>query len=357
MHGTWLVSFMQHYRGANERKRVLSASPEFHQLQKKGKKITPNRPSSFDTPKAETRTEFGTVKRKRVPNGANDELRLPDPYDAVSVDGARWLWRYMRRLEEKYKNDDTDYTSSLVSVDESAKYWDAKYRNEQKTKLELQYTDFMESLARNADTSKQFTCSMEHNTEQAAIESYTACSKYFNRYLATSNPKLLSEHTKLGVHRLYKLLARCPRLEEQAVFLRSVDDTRRLPHNRYFAGERRPVIGRAYLNVTFMSTTIAEPNAFVNDALHSFFDIDDMCCIYAITAPAGLPILPLAFAGPNISNDHEEEAEVILPPGLLLVYQGERVLTLGSDKKEATVHFYQAVVPPKLDPLVETLSS
>ena len=42
MHGTWLVSFMQHYRGTN--KRALPASQEF-QPQKKKKE----RPSSFDT--------------------------------------------------------------------------------------------------------------------------------------------------------------------------------------------------------------------------------------------------------------------------------------------------------------------
>jgi len=294
---------------------------------------------------------IGAVKRKREPDGANDELGLPDPYDAVSVDGAQWLWRYMRRLEEKYVNDDTDYTSSLVSIDESAKYLNYRYRNAQETKLRNQYSEFTQSLA------------TEEPAERGTIKSYTDSDAPFNRYLSmcvlASNGSI-DEELQIKVHRLYKVLARCPRLEEQAVFVHSVKDPRSLPHNLYFAEKRPPVIGRAYLNVTFLSTTQAEPSAFVDESeagLDIFFDVDAMCCMCAITAPAGLPVLPLWFAEPPLSS-YEAEEEVILPPGLLLVYQGERVLTVGwEDEYEATVHFYQAVVPPTLDPLVETLLS
>ena len=294
-------------------------------------------------------SSIGSVKRKREPDGANDELGLPDPYPVVSVDGAQWLWRYMRRLEETYVNDDTDYTSGLVSVDESAKYWDARYRNKQETKLEHQYRDFFQRL-----TAKQLAAN-GWDSEIETIKSYTGDSGHFNRYLASNDQKdLYPDSIKEEVHRLYKLLARCPRLEEQAVFLRSVRNPRSLPHNRHFAEAQHPMIGRAYLNVSFLSTTIAEPDAFVDDALTTFFSQKLMCCMYVVTAPAGLPILPLAVAGPNFNTD-EAEAEVILPPGLLLVYQGERVLIAGEDEQEATVHFYQAVVPPMLDPLVETL--
>ena len=285
---------------------------------------------------------IGAVKRKREPDGANDELGLPDPYDAVSVDGAQWLWRYMRRLEEKYVNDDTDYTT--ISVDESAKYLDHRYRNAQETKLGNQYRAFFQSLA------------TEEPAERGTIKSYTDSAAPFNRYLALCVLGSIDEGLQMKVHRLYKVLARCPRLEEQAVFLRSVKDPRSLPHNRYGAEKQRPVIGRAYLNVTFLSTTQADPSAFVDedgDGLATFFDVGAMCCMYAITAPAGLPVLPLPSYDDFSSYDADEEA--ILPPGLLLVYQGQRVLTVGwEDEYEATVHFYQAVVPPALDPLVET---
>ena len=323
-----------------------------------------------------TKLSSGAGKRKRESDGANDEVGFPDPYSVVSTDGAndeigipdphsvvspdgaQWLRKYMRRLEEKYKNDDTDYTSSLVSVDESAKYWDPLYRNEQDKRLNHQYTDFMESLVMNADTS-------EH-TELATIKSYTQSSGNFNRYLASD--KHFREITKLRVHRLYKLLARCPRLEQQTMFLRSVTESRRLPHVRLSRpGGKDPVIGRAYLNVTFLSTTTKRPEAFFDAPLFEFFDEEKMCCMYVITAPAGLPILPL-MVGDSDYSEEPAEAEVLLPPGILLVYQGERVLTvrvkalearlLGKDgefvDKSVRVHFYQAVVPPRLDPLVET---
>ena len=298
-------------------------------------------------------SSVGAVKRKRErePDGANDELGLPDPYPAVSVDGAQWLRRYMHRLGEKYANDDTDYTSSLVSIDESAKYWDHEYRHAQERKLRLRYTAFTDSLA------------TEQPMERGTIMSYTDSDAPFNRYLSlcvlASNGSI-DEELQMNVHRLYKVLARCPRLEEQAVFLHAVKTPRDLPHNRYVAKERPPVIGRAYLNGTFLSTTLADPSAFIDDGaegLDVFFDVDAMCCMSAITAPAGLPVLPLDFSSPPLTY-YEPEEEVILPPGLLLVYQGKRVLTVGwEDEKEATVHFYQAVVPPTLDPLVETPSS
>ena len=63
MHGTtWLVSFMQHYRGTN--KRALPASQEFQPQKKRKEIITPNRPSSFDTELLQKVEELKTLKTK-----------------------------------------------------------------------------------------------------------------------------------------------------------------------------------------------------------------------------------------------------------------------------------------------------
>ena len=317
-------------------------------------------------------SSIGAVKRKREPGGASDELGLPDPYDVVSVNGAQWLWRYMRRLEEKYKNDDTDYTSSLVSVDESAKYWDATYREDQYRRLYYQYKDFLNSIDVNVEkdvktdmekdgaSSEAINEAIEKQKKKDTLQRWVGEGSDFNQYLLyhkmPSYPSTyFMDDLPQNVHRLYKLLLNCPHLNERAVFLRSVLKEWDLPHRTQY-----PVRGKAYLNVTFMSTSIVEPHEYFDTeymGLQNFFDADNMCCLYAITAPAGLPVLPIPFA-PNGIDSAPYEKEVLLPPGLLLVYQGERTLSVGKGREEeAVIHFYQAVVPPMLDPLVETLLS
>ena len=105
------------------------------------------------------------------------------------------------------------------------------------------------------------------------------------------------------------------------------------------------MIGKGYLNVTFMSTSQAPPKAYKSGNLATFFDNQFGCCMYAITAPAGSPVLPLVLGG-AASSAFADEQEVVLPPGLVLVYQGVKPQKL-DPKTIVDVHFYVATRPPQ----------
>ena len=95
-----------------------------------------------------------------------------------------------------------------------------------------------------------------------------------------------------------------------------------------------------------MSTSSAAPDQYMQAPLKTFFDTSDACCMFAVTMPKGSAVLPLVVGGNDLS-EYSSEQEVLLPPGLLLIYQGNRQLGVGS--ATATVHFYEAVSPPKVD--------
>ena len=184
-------------------------------------------------------------------------------------------------------------------------------------------------------------------SEASAIKNaYSENSSQFNDFLRGYAKVYYGER----VHHLYKLLNRCPRLPERAFFLRSVSEEEFLPHNLGVApggALRTPEVGRGYFNATFVSTTVNPPQSYVENSLSDFYTAPLFgggvgCCIYVITCPAGLPVLPLFLAEDDV---FPTEQEVLLPPGLFLFYQGERSLIL--DEVETRVHFYEARLPPE----------
>ena len=92
-----------------------------------------------------------------------------------------------------------------------------------------------------------------------------------------------------------------------------------------------------------MSTTWANPEIYYTDGpISSFHNKSTACCMYALLCPQGLPVLPIAS---NASaSAYASEQEVLLPPGLVMVYVGEKVITAGS--KSPLVRFYQVEFPP-----------
>ena len=65
----------------------------------------------------------------------------------------------------------------------------------------------------------------------------------------------------------------------------------------------------------------------------------------AITCPQGSPVLPLVLGGASTSAFSTEQ-EVVLPPGLVLIYQGNKRLKVAT--KKPLIHFYQVTRPPPL---------
>ena len=291
----------------------------------------------------------------------------PDPVSEISPQGGQWVWRYMRALENaKFEDLAPMSPDNLVKVDDAAQYWENPFRERQKKLLTEVYEEFIKSVDALSGI----------EGAKGVAYSYTAGSGKFNRYLRWPSALVKGDPSKIPtygtgetdtvgntfhgyvgppdmMHRLYKLMNRCPLIPDRVglppvVFLRAVRDISGLPHNlgksRPFA---EPVVGKRYLNVTFMSTSSAAPASYVKKGnLSSFFNKNNKCCMYAITIVGNTPVLPLVLGG-NASSQFPDEQEVVLPPGLLLVFQGSKTLSVGD--MPTLVYFYQVFKPEDIE--------
>ena len=132
-------------------------------------------------------------------------------------------------------------------------------------------------------------------------------------------------------------------MEQDALYFRAVLREQRLPYRwgtkLADAEPVRPVPGQAYLNATFLSTTTASPRKyFENEYLERFYNRNRDCCLFGIRVPAGFPVLPVFVAE---FEGFSEEGEVLLPPGIVLIYLWEEDVDVG--KTEALkVPMYRA---------------
>ena len=287
-------------------------------------------------------------KRARV--GGTQPLVLPDRYVTASEEGGHWLWRRMRALEKAKLPLFHDVSSTMPPLQPlAATIGNEDFRTRQMQLLSETCADFMKSL---------------DETDQEVAFSYVGDSNRFNRFLMwpsakvdDGNPSKIptesndssvpfgpGEDVRLGpakdVHVLYKLFNSCPRLDRDAVYLRGVHFEQELPHKRDDEMSGEPLDGSAYLNVTFMSTTTAAPEAFLGGGLSTHYNQNNKCCIFAVRVPAGFPALPLYLGN---WDDFDNEFEILLPPGIVLVYLGKETLALGSD--QVPVHSYLAELP------------
>jgi len=125
------------------------------------------------------------------------------------------------------------------------------------------------------------------------------------------------------VHAMWRLLYITPRIKKTPVYvLRAVKSQQFLPHS--LAGVVDPQPGMSFLDVGFVSTTVASPLKYWSMGnLSSFFDTGSKCCMMAIEVVAGTPMLPL-FVKPDASV-YQDEEEVVLPPLTVWVYLGHEV--------------------------------
>tara|TARA_Y100000768_G_scaffold204160_1_gene153757 strand:- start:1368 stop:3230 length:1863 start_codon:yes stop_codon:yes gene_type:complete len=288
----------------------------------------------------------------------------PDPVSKISPQGGQWVWRYMRALENaKFEDLAPMSPGNLIEVDTSAQYWDQSYREAQKQLLTDVYQEFIKSVDELSGI----------EGAKGVAYSYTVGSGKFNRYLRWPSASVGGDPSKIPdkaqgeadavgntfygnvgppdmMHRLYKLINRCPLIPSgpPVVFLRAVTGKSGLPHNLGKSPPfAEPVVGKRYLNVTFMSTSSAAPSSYLKGNLSSFYSKYNKCCMYAITATVGeTPALPLVLGG-NANSQFPDEQEVVLPPGLLLVFQGTKMLNVGD--MSTLVYFYQVFKPPDIE--------
>ena len=145
--------------------------------------------------------------------------------------------------------------------------------------------------------------------------------------------KELRKKVRDTVQGLYKLIIEAPKAPFPLLLLRTVRQKAGLPtawFRKLFKREMTP--GDSMILPMFLSTTMLSyedswtahgPDAFgahtPNDDFYPSVD-GDGCCMMQILVSPGVPMLPLAeFEG----NEHAQEQEVLLPPGIELVFMNE----------------------------------
>lgn len=129
---------------------------------------------------------------------------------------------------------------------------------------------------------------------------------------------------------LYNLVTQAPRCPVMMSFVRTVIFETRLPNEWFKRKHRRKMeAGDSVVLPVFMSTSNMEISqswyAHGPDSLgvHPFRQPTENCCVMQVIVSKGTPMLPLGDFKSN--TDHAHENEILLPPGIELVYLGDDV--------------------------------
>ena len=332
-------------------------------------------------------------KRQKPSDGA------PNP---TVVAGAKAVWQRMRALEAANVAGAVPAPSEEMRRSEIAKaealLASPDLRQAQVRRITERYQPFVASVVPKSD-------------EWRAVFKYVHDGKlYFNEYLQWTDTNGRYENDVTAyyealegdvdyddedwtrwdrperlVFALHGLFARAPTLGTPTTLLRSAKSPFGLPHgpreedcDTYETRNNwMPTPGRAYLNTTFVSTTLAPLNQFLTGGpdpqpkLSNFYERaankrNTGCCMCAITVDADVPVVPIFIDNPDHdieewddrSDWHHfngEEEEVLLPPGLLYVFLGKKKVRVVDEKRSHMVKrevrhtfhvfFYRATLP------------
>lgn len=303
------------------------------------------------------------LKMAQLHKRQRSESEATDLQSDEAFAGAKALWTKLRELKS--------VEIAMVCEPKLLEFqdaWgflqDAARQKAQKDRLLERYAKFVSEV--DASTN-----------EWKAVKKYVKGALFFNGYLGyddDDDPKAHfdwiydepgDERPEPNVYALYTLLGRCPRLAEPAIFLHSTKNNSELPHNDgvgyanpFSKSSWEAQVGKGCVNTTFMSTSLAPLENYLMPPLSEFYRrswANPGCCMCAITVDAGVPILPIAFQTiePVWNDGFKGEQEVLLPPGIVLVFQGmecvnfDRIVpnTGRVRSHKFRVFFYRAVLP------------
>ena len=311
--------------------------------------------------------------------------RRSDTPNLDVVTGAKAVWERMRQLEASNVVDAVQEKSAeTVTIEELARaaaLLESPVRREAQVRLITErYQAFVESID---SSSNEWKAVDEYVREgESTVNEYLTWRPDTLHSDPTDNYEWLHDFTlsddeeedpdlrenalwrrpEQQLFYLYGLLNRCPPLEAPVTLLHSVKFVWCLPHippdSEPGAGTWLPTVGKAYLNTRFVSTSLAPLNDYLSwrkeqPSLSHFYHQRNRCCMSAITVDAGVRVLPIAI------DNHEwgkrGEQEVLLPPGLVYVFQGTKNITVKDEKPSKTtgnvkrhefnIFFYRAVLP------------
>ena len=137
-----------------------------------------------------------------------------------------------------------------------------------------------------------------------------------------------SEQMWTDIASLYNLCLRAPRTPIPILVVRTIRHEHRSPTEWFKKLTKNPMrSGDSILTPTFLSTALVDltsswyshgPGSFQEDP-YPERPTGVPCCSIQIAIPMGFPILYLADA---VGNEHQHEKEVLIPPGIRLVYCG-----------------------------------
>lgn len=142
------------------------------------------------------------------------------------------------------------------------------------------------------------------------------------------------------VRMLYDLVVNAPRCPSMMCLSRVVRSENRLPSAWFKTKTGRSMKeGDCVMLPIFLSTSnMLLADSWLQHGEDSVDEYGEPCCAVQIVVPKGVPMLPLFDFN---SNDHQHENEVLLPPGVELVYLGNELVSL-SVNLDMNVEFYVA---------------
>lgn len=153
------------------------------------------------------------------------------------------------------------------------------------------------------------------------------------------------------IRQLYRLVINAPRAPMPLLLFRTVRQTHRMPTAWFRARvDKEMGPGDSIITPTFLSTSLHPIShnwdmygADAEEAAYDAYPVEKDCCIMQILVSKGVPMLPL---GDFASNEHAYEHEVLLPPGIELVFLGDGVTEIEDWTYINTFSFIARVVPP-----------
>lgn len=240
--------------------------------------------------------------------------------------GGKKMWKYMRWLEKEWPSSSTikPRISNLSPLQPKGEaFLNSSVRSNQLKEFKDNFSEYMlsiQELSAIGSSAYQYTKGsgpfnkyLMYNAPGVDVDNIPNYGKApggaaGNNYAGTIGPPLI-------VHQLYKTIQAAPRPSTTMHFIRSVRTPEELPHRRN--GVATPLPGSVFPNVTFISTSLASPAAYMSGMLAGFFNTTSLCCFMIITTPPGFPVLPLVVG----KSAYKEEQEIVLPPGTLLIYR------------------------------------
>ena len=262
------------------------------------------------------------------------ELFDPKVYYYVGSATAKVSYPYFREAYDAFDKDENYETQSEL-LDTTYEQYVATHTNSEIVKMWTMEAD----ETSNAPPHQVMEDKLLRDAKLFRPEDFNMDIDSFDPFYENKN-KFISE--------LYALVTEAPRCPAIMSFVRTIQSKTRLPSTWFKRIHKREMeLGESVKLPVFMSTS--NLNLGSSWLAYGYASEGENCCIMQIIVPKGIPMLPLyGFE----SNEHQHENEILLPPGIELVYTDYDDYTLG-DNDDYVINTFTFVARIPEDPKKE----